>query len=198
MAEPYGGSQPATLTAETDDDRRDSTQGEQTLKGQSQADDKVEGAQGESFGDGGDGDGGPQPTGTNATTGGEKVTQGEETTMGPPAAPASMFWTFEPGPGAKSADDQIEDPYIACRLIVAVVYLFRAGNIRYARVLGQLAVDLMGKEMWHQRLPQYLSALSDPGDVEAVYGLLGEAHRQLRLFDLRSAAFLEGVMATME
>lgn len=184
MAKARGRSHQSSPTAEIEDDRRGSLQGKGTLEVQPQAGSKAESPQDESFEDGDDEV--------------KVMPQGEETMMSPPAAPASMFWTFEPGRGAKKGDDRIEDPYIGCRLIVAVVYLFRAGNVRYAKVIGQLAVDLMGQEMWHQHLPPYLSSPSDPGDVETVYSLLGEAHRQLRLFDLCSAAYLEGVMATME
>lgn len=101
------------------------------------------------------------PSATAGTT--SKPQQGTEL-MGLPGAPASMFWTFEPGARAKDATDRIDDPYIACRLVAVVLILFRAGDIKYDKTIGRFTVDLVGKKKWCDSLPAYLSSKPDRGD----------------------------------
>ena len=109
-----------------------------------------------------------------------------------------MFWTFETSTRAKNPEDQIQDLYIICRLVAVVVILFRAGKIKYAKVIGQFAVDLVGKEKWHEYLPLCLNSQSISCDIQTVNGLLEEVHEQLKPLDEYNAAYLEGVMATMD
>lgn len=123
-------------------------------------------------------------------------TQSTTAKMGPPVAPASFFWTLETSHRALAVP--VQDLYIVCRLVVVVVILFRAGNIRYAKVIGQYAVDLMRKKKWQERLPSYLSAQPEPNDDDAVYALLEEARRALKKVNAQNAAYLEVVMATMK
>lgn len=120
------------------------------------------------------------------------------TALGPPAAPASMFWTFEQGHRAKAPDDQVHDPYIVGRLVAAVIILFRAGDIKRAKVIGQFAIDVLGKERWHECLMPYLASKPDLGDRQAVHGLLEEAQQALTLLESHSAVYLEGVMDGMD
>ncbi len=133
-------------------------------------------------------------TADNATVTGNQDTQNgalhDSTLMPPPAAPASLLYTIKPSDPSRHLRKGRDDHYHSCRLVLCTVILFRAGQAKEARTLGQFTIDLIGSARWSENLAMYTNAGPDEDEMATLSDNLAHALWMLENFDTVQAGFL--------
>ncbi|KAF2481875.1 hypothetical protein BDY17DRAFT_173078 [Neohortaea acidophila] len=80
--------------------------------------------------------------------------------------------------------------FVIGRLLAGTAIIARAGANKYARVLAQFTIDLIGEELWEENLAVYVESPPEPGEQDAVGDLLEEARFELERIDHAQAACL--------
>lgn len=131
-------------------------------------------------------------TGSSAEEEGEKREEAEGGEQVKEAGKGALsLYDITPSASAKKGKRPVFTSwFVIGRLLAGTAIIARAGANKYARVLAQFTIDLIGEELWEENLAVYVESPPEPGEQDAVGDLLEEARFELERIDHAQAACL--------